>query len=310
MRWSLVRCADCRSAWLDPRPTRETIARAYRGAYVTHRPPQLAGEVDPTRRTARLRQALLNGYLQRSLGYGMSPSLPRLSRILTLIPGARGRIRSLIRDLPAPRPNDRVLDVGCGNGEFLLRARRFGWPAVAGVEPDEDARAHATEAGVEARAGLLDEATFPPGSFSALTLGHVIEHVHDPGALLAACRSVLRPGGLIWIATPNLDAGSHRALGRDWLAVEAPRHLALFTRASLTRAVRAAGFVDVAEPPPLRQAHELLRAGLAVAAGTYESGAWPHLTSRRRAAAIGWEVVTTFSRRFAEDIILTARAPG
>jgi hypothetical protein len=73
----------------------------------------------------------------------------------------------------------------------------------------------------------------------------VIEHVHDPLALLRSCYHLLRPGAGIYIDTPNIDAIGHRIYGRNWRGLETPRHLVLFGRSSLSRALNQAGFRNI-----------------------------------------------------------------
>jgi SAM-dependent methyltransferase len=110
---------------------------------------------------------------------------------------------------------------------------------VAGVEPDPKARLLGNERGLDVRERLED---FAGETFEAATLSHVIEHVHDPVATLRACRELLAPGGMIYVDTPNIDAVGHGIYGRHWRGLETPRHLVLFTRASLRRALEQAGF--------------------------------------------------------------------
>lgn len=79
----------------------------------------------------------------------------------------------------------RLLDVGCGSGEFLAQMRELGWD-VFGVEPDPQAARVAREQfGLTVWPGALAEASFPDGFFDAVTLNHVIEHVADPPWLAA-----------------------------------------------------------------------------------------------------------------------------
>jgi len=96
--------------------------------------------------------------------------------------------------------NKSVLDFGCGNGGFLLRAREFA-ERVAGVEPEEANREYFQEIGLKVYARLqeVDE------SFDTITLFHVLEHLPDPRAELTAISQKLAPGGSIVIEVPNAN---------------------------------------------------------------------------------------------------------
>jgi SAM-dependent methyltransferase len=231
-RWSLYRCNACGSAFLDPRPTRTTIGRAY-ASYYTHSPP-------PPARRSDFRAAVLNGYLNGRYGYRLAPA-SRLGVLVRLLPKRRWYADRLARNLASPASRGRLLDIGCGAGEFLLRMRAAGWE-VEGLEPDPAAAARARASGVLVVNAALEEADLAPDSFTAITMSHVIEHVHDPLGALQICARALKPDGVLWVATPNLEALGHKAFGRDWIGLDPPRHLVLFTRASLAAALRTAGF--------------------------------------------------------------------
>ena len=91
------------------------------------------------------------------------------------------------------------------------------------------------------RLGSLQEQKFPDNHFDAVHSAHVIEHVYDPVALLAECRRILKPGGTLVILTPNTGSAGHRYFGQAWLNLDPPRHLVLFSEASLRVAASRAG---------------------------------------------------------------------
>ena len=297
--WTLSRCRDCRCGYIDPRPNLATVGRLYL-AYYTHVSP---GAVDES---AGVRQRILHGFLSRRYGYGL-PGSP-LARLVPLIPGARGMASQHVRDLDAPRPGGRLLDVGCGNGAFLVRMRDLGWE-VSGLEVDPVSAGHARSAGIDVAEGPLSEGTFPESHFDAITLSHVIEHLHDPVDTLRACARVLKPGGRIWIATPNLDAIGRRALGRVWFPLDPPRHLVLFTRKSLQRALASAGFRGMHEPAPTLQATRwTFGASLDIEQGG-DGSTIRRLAGRRRAQALVADLATTISRSAGEELCMTAIRP-
>jgi len=253
--WTLVRCRNCGCGFLDPRPTPESVGRAYAGDYITHAAPER--EPVPAGALAHTRRRIRNGYVNRRYGLRLRPASP-LGRFVPALPPLRAETDRNFRHLSLPEPGAPLLDIGCGNGAAVIRLADYGWGAV-GHEIDPEAAAEARTAGAYVHdkplEWLADERA---GHYAAVTLSHVIEHVHEPVAFLATLRRLLRPGGVVWLATPNLDSGGRRRYGRDWLALDPPRHLVLFTRDSLRRALTGAGFVDVGFPTPWGGAGGLL----------------------------------------------------
>jgi 2-polyprenyl-3-methyl-5-hydroxy-6-metoxy-1,4-benzoquinol methylase len=238
--WTLYRCAGCRSAYLDPRPTAETIGLAY-ATYYGHEVRRKTA-VEELGLVGRLRRGVANGYRNARYGTADRPANP-LGVALALAPGARRGIDTESRHLPRPVPGARLLDLGCGEGQFLEFARRAGW-TVTGVDFDRKAVESARSRGLDIRLGGVD-ALGADERFDGITMSHVIEHVHDPLATLAACRKLLEPGGWIWVQTPNIDALGHTAYRQNWRGLEPPRHLVLFTPVSLGKALQDNGFTDV-----------------------------------------------------------------
>jgi SAM-dependent methyltransferase len=135
----------------------------------------------------------------------------------------------------------RLLDVGCGNGFFLELMRSAGW-GIAGIEPDPKAAKLASERlGVHIRSEQLCDTGFEDGSFDAITMHHVVEHVHDPIGMMADSRRILKVGGHLVIATPNLSSAGHRWFKGDWRGLEPPRHLHIFSPKALAKAAEMSG---------------------------------------------------------------------
>ena len=233
--WNLFRCLSCGPGYLDPRPNAATVGLAY-SQYFTHH--SAASVVEPPRSAwRRHRTAQRNAYLNARYGYQLSPASREPRGLST---ERRQRFDKQVAYLPYPGKGARLLDVGCGNGRFLMQMRATGWE-VAGVEPDPKAAAAANAAGLNVKIGLLEAGTQPDAAFDAITMNHVIEHLHHPAETLRQCRRVLKPGGVISIATPNFAARGHEIFGADWFPLDPPRHLVLFTPSSLQQALRAAG---------------------------------------------------------------------
>lgn len=109
----------------------------------------------------------------------------------------------------------RLLDVGCSSGAFLMAARRMGIDGE-GVEISPQAARTARDAGFRVFTGMLEDAGFPDAAFDVITLIELVEHLRDPRSLLAECRRILRPGGILMATTPNGESWTARAMGTRW----------------------------------------------------------------------------------------------
>jgi 2-polyprenyl-3-methyl-5-hydroxy-6-metoxy-1,4-benzoquinol methylase len=126
----------------------------------------------------------------------------------------------------------KLLDLGSGVGTFAHEMKQYGWE-VTGLEPDEDARKAAERLyGLK----LADTAEFyqlPGGYFDAITLWHVLEHVHDLGDYIQQLRKLLNEKGKLFIAVPNYTSLDARVYQEYWAAYDVPRHLYHFSPASI-----------------------------------------------------------------------------
>jgi 2-polyprenyl-3-methyl-5-hydroxy-6-metoxy-1,4-benzoquinol methylase len=128
--------------------------------------------------------------------------------------------------------NVRVLDIGCGRGETLAYHASRGCDAH-GIDADENLLTIAERYGLNARAGLFHAEDYEPESFDYVTLDQVIEHAVDPRSLLRDVATVLRPGGVAIVTTPNSNGWGGRLLGRWWINWHVPYHLHQFSGRSL-----------------------------------------------------------------------------
>lgn len=259
-KWQLWRCGGCGSAYLDPRPTPESIHIAYKN-YYTHRDPEGREEYDILSPLRKLRRRLVNGYTNWRYSTQAQPASALGIAAAFAVPPLRHVIDRQYRHLPCPpQSGGRVLDVGCGDGYFLRLAHSCGWD-VMGVDPDP--KAGSNSQGFAVRRGgteCLDEVS---ELFDAVTLNHVIEHVHNPVEVLRHCRRLLKPGGQVWLETPNIDSLGHTRFQRCWLHLDPPRHLVLFNQRSIVRALEMAGFRENARrarPDPSRSTFSQSRA--------------------------------------------------
>lgn len=134
-----------------------------------------------------------------------------------------------------------LLDVGCWTGFLLSEAVRAGWRAT-GLEPSQYASSFAREQlGLEVRRTDLFAAELQPGSYRAVVLADVIEHLLEPAAALDRIATLLDDRGVLYLELPDAGSRLARLLGHRWWSV-IPTHLQYFTRRSLATLLRRCGW--------------------------------------------------------------------
>jgi 2-polyprenyl-3-methyl-5-hydroxy-6-metoxy-1,4-benzoquinol methylase len=146
----------------------------------------------------------------------------------------------------SPLPDcPRILDVGCALGFMLQEATAAGWDAV-GVETSAFAAGYALEhTGCPVYAGPLQQANFDTDSFDVVTLMDVIEHVPDPRSLIREAYRVLRPGGVIFLITPNFGSLFVRLFRENAYGIGPEEHVSYFQPRTMKSLLATCGFRNV-----------------------------------------------------------------
>lgn len=198
----VVQCRECGLVYLNPRPDESSMTEFYPEDYSS-----FASDFGVV--------GDLRGLLRRREAAGIAGSLPA---------GAR------------------VLEVGCAAGELLTALRDRGLQ-VAGLEPSPHAAEKARrEYGLDVSQGTVFAVPFPGEMFDAVILRHVIEHFSSPRAALDKIRTWLKPGGFLYISTPNFDSLNRRLFKEFWYDLDAPRHQVVFSVSTLQRQLNDCGF--------------------------------------------------------------------
>ena len=217
--YRVVRCDDCGLLLTNPQPSDEELRRLYGEDYF------LSGHDEAGQsRIDLLKQASADLYLDlieryRGLGDG-----------------------------------NKLLEIGSGHGDLLVRAASRGW-SVTGVEYS----AHACNVAEGKLAGRSDsevicgEITDVPGEglYDVCALSDVIEHVRNPRLFLERVHHLLKPGGVVLIATPSLDSWSARVLKNRWMELKG-EHLFYFRSATLQTLLIDCGFGEIIERPGVK----------------------------------------------------------
>lgn len=205
-RFDVVACERCGLRMTSPQPDPTAIGRYYE-----------SDDYLPMTRTAR----------------GPVAATYRVVRRVTV------RTRLALASRHAARVPGRLLDVGCGTGEFLAHARGAGWHVV-GVEPGARAAEASERLGLRVhRVDALADVDEAP--FDAITMWHALEHMHAPGPQLERASALLAPGGCLVVAVPNHRSADAEAYGAAWYSWDVPRHLWHFDVTTLTALLAARG---------------------------------------------------------------------
>jgi len=138
-----------------------------------------------------------------------------------------------------------VLEVGCGYGRFLSECRKCG-ALITGVDPHPRAVASAKRYyDIDIIGKEIEEAArenlVPAGSFDFIFTFEVLEHIKNPGAFLSVLRGLLKPGGLLFISTPNLSF-YFLVKNTGWFIESYPEHLTFFEISTLRDTLGRYGF--------------------------------------------------------------------
>lgn len=209
----LVECRDCGHMMLHPPPSEEDLSRIYNEHYWL-----LDASDEERRHFAELKQATARSYLElvgRCLG----------------------------------RPGGRLLEIGSGAGDLLAAAVDLGYDPT-GVEPSESACARARERlGNRGRIVCGDVGNLTErGYYDVCVIADVIEHVQDPRDFLQRVYDLMRPGGVVVIATPSLQSWSARFMRHRWMEFKT-EHLHYFSQETLHSLLFQTGLDPIAALP-------------------------------------------------------------
>ena len=235
MAFRIVRCRACQLAFTNPRPTAKCLEHFYPSDYSPH------FEKEPDSADGRLKQRLQLALLRRDYGYPPQPTEPFAALTSTAARVVIRRTRARERWIPFRAPG-RLLDFGCGAGEFVRQMRAYGWKAEGLDVSPRMVEMLRQQGDFPVHLGTLPHPDILPGSLDAITMWHSLEHVPFPQRVLQAAAHALRHRGVLGITVPNFDSWSRRQFHDRWFGLALPRHLTHFTPPLLRRMIEAAGF--------------------------------------------------------------------
>jgi len=223
-----MRCDHCGAIYQNPMPSAKEISSFYPKEYPAHM------EIEGQKTYGHVKRSVLRNRYGYSNLY-VPPLFRLMAPFLALF---------ICRDAIPYLPDGRALDIGCGNGRFILTMNALGWQ-FEGVEISKAAVDVCRRAGIKVFHGDLKSAAYPGESFDLVSARHLIEHVPEPGELMKEIFRILKRGGRLVVRTPNNGALGRRFFGTYWYANDVPRHLILFAPRSLDLVARQCGLRPV-----------------------------------------------------------------
>jgi CMP-N-acetylneuraminic acid synthetase/2-polyprenyl-3-methyl-5-hydroxy-6-metoxy-1,4-benzoquinol methylase len=141
-----------------------------------------------------------------------------------------GMMSQFVRVPPGRAP--RFLDVGCSTGFVVEAAKHAGWEA-SGIDLNPSAIEYGRSRGLDLRTVALESTGFAPGSFDAVGLFDVVEHLLDPGGTVRAAVNLLAPGGILFLYVPNYDSASRMLMGANAHFIWPTHHLNYYTPSTI-----------------------------------------------------------------------------
>ena len=208
--FNVVKCDGCELFYLNPRPTAESIIKLYEENYTHADKPYILSKIE----TFKLKIILKRLWHQYIRGYHDN-----------LIKSVQGKI----------------LDIGCGNGNFLLQVKQKG-EEVYGIEINPIDARYCNEIGLKVFCGILEEANFDDNFFNTVMLSHVLEHLPSPKKTLKEIYRILKPSGKLYIFCPNSKGYMSKLFGRYWHGWHIPFHFYNFTVKTIRNLTDEVGF--------------------------------------------------------------------
>lgn len=191
--FQIVECISCGFKFTNPRPDENKLGEYYKSeAYISH---------------SNIKKGFINSAYQLVRKYTLLKKLQLIS----------GYYKT-----------GKILDIGCGTGEFLNVCKRAKWGTI-GIEPDDDARKMAIENhGLDVREEI-EIKRLESDSFDVISMWHVLEHVPRLNERIEELKRLIKSNGIIIIAVPNCASLDAEIYAEYWAAYDLPRHLYHFS---------------------------------------------------------------------------------
>lgn len=221
-KFSITQCSICGFVFTNPRPDMNEIGKYYN----------------------------MEGYLSHtSHKKGVVESVYRIARNYM-----KNKKLNLIQNITGKQNGFSILDYGCGTGDFLGFMKKHSLIAE-GVEQDALARKVANEINKVETYALEDVKNIGEEKYDVITLWHVLEHIHDLHRQIDYFNQWLKPNGKLFIAVPNIKSADAEKYGKNWDALDVPRHIYHFSPETIKQIVNQHNFSFLCQHPLLLDAY-------------------------------------------------------
>lgn len=180
--------------------------------------------------------------LRPDLAYQLGLELDDADHESTLLEVQRYYAAAICALLRARAPGRRLLDVGFGRGYLVELARAYGFETYGVESSTNQIEALEPRMGRRVHRASMEDTKLPWGSFDAVVISHVLEHMDAPKQFLSQVFEALNPEGVLYVAVPDMESAQFRVFGKNWDPISPLAHQQYFNRASLEHLLASAGF--------------------------------------------------------------------